>query len=172
MTLEREIRSNREADKKKVDKEEAASKKNFEERTPFLLLVVFFATALLFLSFWVIRQNSSKPGESLEIYRVTISTEIDDRLRLTGVVSRFPYGARQVCLYFDYGKITKDSEIKVLWSIGDKVVQSGAYILPAPSGSKIYGLVLEDGRPLPRGLYSVRIIFGEKLLSDFKFEIY
>ncbi|MDR1648772.1 MAG: hypothetical protein LBR71_00800 [Synergistaceae bacterium] len=108
----------------------------------------------------------------MEIYRVTISTEIDDRLRLTGVVSRFPYGARQVCLYFDYGKITKDSEIEVLWSIGDKVVQSGAYLLPAPSGSKIYGLVLEDGRPLPKGLYSVRIVFGKQLLSDFKFEIY
>jgi hypothetical protein len=143
-----------------------------ERKTLFLLLVVFFAIVLLFLSFWVIRRNSSKPGGSLEIRDVTISTEMDDRLRLTGVVSRFPYGARQVCLYFDYGKITEDSEVNILWSIGDRVVQSDAYTLSAPSGSKIYGLVLEDGRPLPNGLYSVRIVFGEETLSDFKFEIY
>jgi hypothetical protein len=108
----------------------------------------------------------------LEIYHVTISTEIDDRRRLTGVVSRFPYGARQVCLFFDYGKITRDSEVEILWFIGDKVVQAGAYILSAPSGSRIYGLVLEDGRPLPKGSYSVRIVFGKEPLSDFKFEIY
>ena len=166
MTPEREIRS---GEKETVREKKEAVR---EKRTPFLLLVVFFATVLLFLSFWVIRQNSNKPGESLEIYRVTISTEIDDRLRLTGVVSRFPYGARQVCLYFDYGKITRDSEVKILWFIGDKVVQSGTHTLSAPSGSRIYGLVLEDGRPLPNGLYSVRIVFGEELLSDFRFEIY
>jgi hypothetical protein len=143
-----------------------------EKRTPFLLLVIFFATVLLFLSFWIIRQNSSKPGESLEIYHVTISTEIDDRLRLTGVVSRFPYGARQICLYFDYRKITQDSEIEVLWLMGERVVQSGVHLLSAPSGSRLYGLVLEDGRPLPRGLYSIRIAFEEKVLSGFRFEIY
>jgi hypothetical protein len=142
------------------------------KRAYFLGLVIFFATALLFLSFWIIRQNSSKPGESLEIYRVTISTETNDRRRLTGVVSRFPHGARQVCLYFDYGKITRDSEVEILWSIGDKVVQSGSYLLPSPSGSKIYGLVLEDGQPLPKGLYSVCIVFGNNLLSEFRFEIY
>ncbi|MDR2176373.1 MAG: hypothetical protein LBO82_10630 [Synergistaceae bacterium] len=142
------------------------------KRTPFLLLVVLFATVLLFLSFWIIRQNSSKPGGSLEIYHVTISTETDDRRRLTGVVSRFPYGARQVCLYFDYGKITRDSKVEILWSIGDKIVQSGSYVLSPPSGSRIYGLVLEDGRPLPKGPYSVRLIFGKDFFSDFRFEIY
>jgi hypothetical protein len=145
------------------------------KRTLFLLLVVFFATILLFLSFWIIRQNSNKRGESLEIVNVTISTELDDRLRLTGAVSRFPYGARQVCLYFDYGKngkIAKNSEIEILWSLGDRVVQSGAYTLSAPSGSKIYGLVLEDGYPLPKGSYSVCIVYGTERLSDFKFEIY
>jgi hypothetical protein len=153
-----------------AERETASEKK--EEKKPFLLLVIFFATVLLFLSFWIIRQNSSKPGEPLEIYHVTISTEIDDRRRLTGVVSRFPYGARQICLYFDYGKITKDSEIEILWFMGDKVVQSDGYVLPAPSGFRIYGLVLEDGQPLPKGLYSVRIVFREASLSDFKFEIY
>ena len=62
-----------------------------KKRKLFLLIVVLFATVLLFLSFWVIRQNSNKSNESLMIHNVVVSTELDDKLRFTGTVSRFPY---------------------------------------------------------------------------------
>jgi hypothetical protein len=139
---------------------------------PFLLIVVLFATSLLLLSFWVIRQNSSNSSESLMIRNVVISTEVDDKLRLTGAVSRFPYGSRQVCLRFDYSKSTEGGDVKILWYSGEKLVQSDTYLLSEPSGSKIYCLVRENGQLLPRGSYSIAIMNEAEHLSDFGFEIY
>jgi len=143
-----------------------------KKKKPFLLLVIFFATVLLLLSFWVIRQNSNKPSESLLIHDVVISTEVDDTMRLTGAVSRFPYGSRQICMRFNYSKATEGDEIRLLWFAGDKLVQSEAYTLPTSSGSKIYCLIREDGQPLPKGSYSVGILNNSERISDFRFEIY
>ena len=137
-----------------------------------MLIVILFAAILAFLSFWVIRRNSNKPGELLMIHNVVISTELDDRLRLTGVVSRFPYGARQVCLRFDYSRATEGSDIRILWFMGEKLVQSDTYALSVSSGSKIYCLVRENGQPMPRGPYSISIQYNAERLSDFRFEIY
>ncbi|MCL2010006.1 MAG: hypothetical protein FWG71_05600 [Synergistaceae bacterium] len=143
-----------------------------DKKKPFVLLVVLFATVLLLLSFWVIRQNSSKPGESLLIHDVVISTEVDDTRRLTGVVSRFPYGSRQICMRFNYSKAPEGAEIRILWFMGDKLVQSDSYVLPASYGSRIYCLTLENGQPLPKGSYSVGILSNAERISDFRFEIY
>ena len=142
------------------------------KKKPFVLLVIFFAIVLLLLSFWVIRHNSNKPSESLLIHDVVISTEVDDTRRLTGAVSRFPYGSRQVCMRFNYSKATEGAEIRVLWFMGDKLVQSDAYILSASSGSKIYCLVRENGQPLPKGAYSVGIVNNAERILDLRFEIY
>jgi hypothetical protein len=102
---------------------------------------------------------------------VTISTELDDRLRLTGAISRFPYGSRQVFLRFDYA-LAHDTEARVHWYTGDKLVLAEGYALSAPSGSKIYCLVLENGQPLPKGLYSIELLHATERLPSFKFEIY
>ena len=143
-----------------------------KKKKPFVSLVIFFATVLLLLSFWVIHQNSSKPSESLLIHDVVISTEVDDTRRLTGAVSRFPYGSRQICMRFNYSKATEGAEIRILWFVGDKLVQSDSYALSASSGSKIYCLTLENGQPLPKGSYSVGILNDLERISDFRFEIY
>ena len=143
-----------------------------KKKKPFVSLVIFFATVLLLLSFWVIRQNSNKPSESLLIHDVVISTEVDDTKRLTGAVSRFPYGSRQICMRFNYSKATEGTEIRILWFVGDKLVQSDSYALSASSGSKIYCLTLENGQPLPKGSYSVGILHNSERISDFRFEIY
>jgi hypothetical protein len=143
-----------------------------KKRKPFLLIVVFFATVLLLLSFWVIRQNSNKPNESLMIHNVIVSTELDDKLRLTGTVSRFSYGPRQIFLRFDYSKAAKDGEVKIRWFTEEKLVQSDTYKLYTPSGSKIYCLVRENGQPLPRGPYSISVLNNSEHLFDFRFEIY
>jgi hypothetical protein len=142
------------------------------KKKPFVSLAILLATVLLLLSFWVIRQNSKKPGESLLIHDVVISTEVDDTKRITGAVSRFPFGSRQICMRFDYSKATEGAEIRILWFMGDKLVHSDSYTLSAPSGSKIYSLALEDGQPLPRGSYSVGTLNKGERISDFRFEIY
>jgi hypothetical protein len=142
------------------------------KKKSFVFLVIFFATVLLLLSFWVIRQNSNKPSESLLIHDVVISTEVDDTRRLTGAVSRFPYGSRQICMRFNYSKATEGAEIRILWFAGDKLVQSDAYTLSTSSGSKVYCLVLENGQPLPRSSYSVGILNNAERILDLRFEIY
>jgi hypothetical protein len=143
-----------------------------KKRKSFLLIVIFFATVLLLLSFWVIRQNSSKSSESLMIHNVVVSTELDDKLRLTGTVSRFPYGFRQIFLRFDYNKTTDGNEVRILWFMGEKLVQADTYQLLASSGSKVYCLVQENGQSLPRGSYSLYILNNSERLFDFRFEIY
>ncbi|MDR1378211.1 MAG: hypothetical protein LBJ36_04090 [Synergistaceae bacterium] len=134
--------------------------------------MVFFATVLLLLSFWVIRRNSTKPTDSLMIHNVIITTELENRLRLTGTLSRFPYGSRQVFLHFDYSRAAKGSEFRILWFIGDQLVQADTYALDVSSGSKIYCLLRENGQILPRGFYSISILNNSERLSDFRFEIY
>ena len=145
-----------------------------KKKKPFVSLVIFFATILLLLSFWVIRQNSNKPGESLLIHDVVISTEVDDTTRLTGAVSRFPYGSRsrQICMRFNYSRAAEGAEVRIVWFKGDSLIQSDTYYLGAPSGIKIYCLAREDGQPLPRGSYSVGILSNTERISDFRFEIY
>ena len=140
-----------------------------------MLIVIFFATILSILSFWIIRQNSSKPSKSLMIHNVVISTEEDDRPRLlrpTGAVSRFPHGSRQVYLRFDYSKAAEGGEIEIRWFMGDQLIHSDVYVLPGPSGFKIFSLMRENGQPLPKGFYSLVILKGAERLSDFGFEIY
>ena len=141
-------------------------------KKPFLIFAFFFATIFLLLSFWVIRRNGDKSSESLMIHNVVLSTEVDDRLRLTGAVSRFPYGSRQVYLRFDYSKAVPGNKIKVLWYFGEKLVEADTYELSEPSGFKIYSLVRENGQPLPKGSYSIAIKNNTESLSDFLFEIY
>jgi len=144
------------------------------KKKPFVLFVVFFAVVLLLLSFWVIHHNNSNPSESLLIHDVVISTEIDDATRLTGAVSRFPYGSgtRQVCMRFNYSRAAEGAEIRVLWFKGDDLIQSDTYYLGASSGTKIYCLAREDGQPLPVGSYSVGILSNSERISGFRFEIY
>ena len=144
----------------------------WKKKKPFVLLVIFFATVLLLLSFWVIHQNSNKPSESLLVHDVIISTDVDDTKRLTGAVSRFPYGSRQICMRFNYSKAAEGAEIRILWFIGDKLIQSDSYALSVSSGTKIYCLTRENGQPLPQGSYSVGIFNKAERISDFRFEIY
>jgi hypothetical protein len=142
------------------------------KRKPFLFVVVFFATVLLLLSFWVIRSNSTKPSDSLMIHNVVIATEADNKLRLTGTLSRFPYGSRQVFLYFDYSRAMRGSELRIRWFTGEQLVQADTYPLNASSGSKVYCLLRENGQILPKGSYSISILNNSERLSDFRFEIY
>jgi hypothetical protein len=143
-----------------------------QKRKLFLFFVVFFATVLLLLSFWVIRRNSTKPSDSLMIHNVVIATEVDNRLRLTGTLSRFPYGSRQVFLYFDYSRAARGSELRIRWFTGEQLVQADTYALNASSGSKVYCLLRENGQILPKGSYSISILNNSEHLSDFRFEIY
>lgn len=142
------------------------------KKKPFVSFVIFFVAVLLLLSFWVIHRNSSKPGKSLLIHDVVISTEADDVTRLTGAVSRFPYGSRQVCMRFNYSRAVEGAEIRVLWFMGDELIQSGTYDLGASYGTKIYCLTKEDGQPLPEGSYSIGILSNSERISGFRFEIY
>ena len=93
-------------------------------------------------------------------------------LFLIGTVSRFPYGSRQVCLYFYYARVEEGSEIRIIWSLEDKVVQAETYPLPAPSGSRMYCLLQESGIPLPKGNYTIGIVYRSEAMPKFHFEIY
>lgn len=143
-----------------------------KKHKPFLLLPVLFILVLLLLSFLIVRRNSVRLGENFQVSNVTVNVDLQDRRFLTGTISRFPYGARQVCLRFDYDRADEGSEIQVVWRWGDRVVQAETYPLPAPSGSRMYCLLQESGVPLPRGGYTVGLQYRSEAIPEFYFEIY
>ncbi len=138
----------------------------------FLVLLVPFTVGLIALSFWVISKNSVKPQQSFMMSNVSISIDFEDHQFLAGTISRFEYGTRQVCMRFDYSRLEADGDIQVIWDYGEKRVQAETYTLTAPSGTRTYCLLKEDGSPLPKGRYSVMIQYGSVAMPKFHFEIY
>lgn len=138
----------------------------------FPLLLISFAVALTILSFWVVRKNSLNPRQGFTISNVSVSVDFDDRRFLAGTASRFPYGTRQVFVRFDYSCLEANSSMDLSWDWGQKRVQSETYELSAPSGTRMYCLLKEDGSPLPRGMYTVTIQCLTEIMPNFHFEIY
>ena len=138
----------------------------------FLLLLGSFIVALTSLVLWTAGRNSLRPARELMISNVSVSVDFEDHQFLAGTAFRFAYGARQVCLRFDYSRLEEDARIEVLWDWEDKRVQAEKFVLPAPSGTKMYSLLKEDGSPLPRGAYAVTIQCDPEVEPRFHFEIY
>jgi len=138
---------------------------------PWLLMA--FALSLTLLVFWmVVGKSSLKPRMELMISNVSVSVDFEDHPFLAGMASRFAYGTRQVCLRFDYSRLEEDAPVVILWDREDKRIQAESYELTAPSGTKMYCLLKEDGSPLPRGAYTVTIQCGPEFTPTFHFEIY
>ena len=131
-----------------------------------------FTLALALLVFWIVGRGSLKPGLELMISNVSVSVDFEDHPFLAGMASRFAYGARQVCLRFDYSRLEEDAPVMILWDREDKRVQAESYELVAPSGTKMFCLLRDDGSPLPRGTYTVTIQCGPEFMPTFHFEIY
>ena len=106
------------------------------------------------------------------ISNVSVSIDFEDHQFLAGTVFRFPYGAEQVCLRFDYSRLESDVPVEILWDWEEKRVQIGDYTLSAPSGTRTYALRRKDGSPLPQGSYAVTIQCGPEIRPRFHFEIY
>ncbi|MCR5346282.1 MAG: hypothetical protein K6E38_00725 [Fretibacterium sp.] len=137
---------------------------------PWLLMV--FALALTLLVFWMVGRGRLKPRLELMISNVSVGVDFEDHPFLAGTASRFAYGTRQVCLRFDYSRLEEDTPVVILWDMDGKRVQAESYELLAPSGTKMYCLLREDGSPLPRGSYAVIIQCGPEFTPTFHFEIY
>lgn len=131
-----------------------------------------FTLALTLLVFLMVGRSNLKPKLELMISNVSLSVDFEDHPFLAGTASRFAYGTRQVCLRFDYSRLEKDVPVMILWDMEGRRIQAESYELAAPSGTKMYCLLKEDGSPLPRGSYAVTIQCGPELAPTFHFEIY
>ena len=135
----------------------------------FLLLMSCVIILLLFFSFWAVRSN--KAAGSFEIHNVLMCDEVDDRMQPLGAGSVFSYGARQLCLWFDYSRASGGDGVRVRWYFRGRPIHSEVLRLPPGDGAKAYCLLLEDGSPLPKGSYSVRISMYDRVFSDVPFVI-
>lgn len=141
-------------------------------RKVFLLISIVTVIALFSVSVAFVRYQMYKPNETMIISNVVLSDEVEKSSRLTGTLSVFPYGTRQVFLFFDFEKADEGSGITICWFYGEKQVRIDNYELDAASGYRSYCLLKDDGAILPRGVYSVRILQGDKqLLPDYAFNI-
>jgi hypothetical protein len=135
----------------------------------FLLLVGFAIFFLFAVSFGAIR--SKKAAGSFELHNIVLCDELDDRMNPIGGASSFSYGIRQLCLRFDYSRAGDGENIQVRWYYRGRPIHSQEVALSPGSGARVFCLLLEDGSPLPRGSYSVRISLFDRDVSDTFFEI-
>jgi len=143
------------------------------KRYIFFAVTLICTLALLFISILLVYHYIRKPSETVIIRNIVLSDEIENRTRLTGTVSRFSYGTRQIFLFFDFEKSQTETNIAVTWYYGGREVLTETYTLEGPSGSRIYGLLKEDGSLLPRGIYSLVITQdGDALIPEYVFNIF
>lgn len=141
-------------------------------RKIFFFVSAISALALLSLSVAFVYFQMNKPNKTMIISNVVLSDEVQKNSRLTGTISTFPYGTRQVFVFFDFEKAEEGSGITISWFYGDKEITSNNYELDATSGYRSYCLLKEDGARLPKGAYFVRILQGDKsLLPNYAFHI-
>jgi len=134
----------------------------------FLLLVGLAIFSLIAVSFGAIR--SKKAAGSFEIHNIVLCDEVDGGIKPVGVGSAFSYGTRQLCLWFEYSRAGDDENIRVRWYYRGRPIHSQEVVLDPGSGAKAFCLLLEDGSPLPKGSYSVRISLFDRVFSDTFFE--
>lgn len=143
------------------------------KRYIFFLVALACALTLLFVSIILVYHYVNKPSDTIIIHNIVLSDEIENRSRLTGTVSRFSYGTRQMFLFFNFEKAQIGTDIEVSWYYGGKEILTETYTLEEPSGSRIYCLLKEDGSSLPKGNYSLKITQGDKtVIPEYVFSIF
>lgn len=129
-------------------------------------LVIFL---LLAFSFWAVRSRNA--AGALEIRDVALCDQVDEKMRPLGKGTVFAYGTRQLCLWFGYSQANGGDRVQVRWFYRGRPIHSEHLRVDSGNGFKALYLLQEDGSPLPKGLYSVRISLFDKIFSDVAFEI-
>jgi hypothetical protein len=143
------------------------------KRYSFFAVAFICAFALLYISVFLVYHYIKKPSDTIIIRNVVLSDEIENQSRLTGTISRFSYGIRQIFVFFDFEKAIIGTYIAVCWYYGGKEVRTDNYLLEEPSGYRVYCLLKEDGSLLPRGAYSLRIMQDDKaVIPEYVFNIF
>ncbi len=119
----------------------------------FLLLVSSGLILLTVLSVWTIRHCDKK--NTFRLVRTVICDEVDEEFLPVGAASRFTYGTRQLCLWFEYDMASQNCEISIKWYFNEKLVFTERVDLSSVKGRKTLCLLREDGSPLPVGNYHV-----------------
>ncbi|MCL1941615.1 MAG: hypothetical protein FWG09_06695 [Synergistaceae bacterium] len=143
------------------------------KRYIFFAVALACALALLLISVLLVHHYIKKPSDTIIVRNIVLSDEIENESRLTGTVSRFSYGTRQIFVFFDFEKAQIGTDIAVNWYYGGKKVLADVRRLEETSGHRAYGLSKEDGSLLPKGAYSLRIMQGDKtVIPEYVFNIF
>jgi hypothetical protein len=143
------------------------------KRYYFFAVTIICTFALLIISVLLVYHYINKPSDTIIIHNVVLSDEIENKSRLTGTVSRFSYGTRQIFLFFDFEKAQTGTSLTVCWYYGEKEIRSDIYKLEETSGYKVFCLLKEDGSILPRGVYSLKVMQDDKaVIPEYVFNIF
>ena len=143
------------------------------KRYTFFALTLVCAFALLVISVTLVYHYIKKPSDVIIIRNIVISDEIEKQSRLTGTISRFSYGTRQIFVFFDFEKAQIGTNVDLCWYYGGREVDTNSYTLEEPSGSKVYQFLKKDGSILPRGAYSLKIMQDDRsVIPEYVFNIF
>ena len=143
------------------------------KRYTFFAVTIICAFALLVISVTLVYHYIKKPSDTIIIHNIVISDEIDKQSRLTGTISRFSYGTRQIFVFFDFEKAQIGTNIYVYWYYGGREVHSDPYTLNEPSGSIASMFLKDDGSMLPRGVYTIKVMQDDRaVIPEYVFNIF
>jgi hypothetical protein len=143
------------------------------KRYSFYAVTLICTFAILLISILLVYHYIKKPSDTIIIQNIVLSDEIENKSRLTGTISRFSYGTRQIFVFFDFDKAQIGTNIAVCWNYGGREIRTDIYTLEEPSGFKVYCLLKEDGSLLPRGTYSLKIMQNDKaIIPEYVFNIF
>ena len=135
----------------------------------FLLLVSSGLILLVVLSVWTVRHCNNK--NSFRLVKVVMCYEVDETFMPVGVASSFSYGTRQLCLWFEYGLVSRDCTVDVKWYFDGNLVSTENVVLSSAVNKKSFCLLREDGSPLPVGAYYVELIAGGRVAGRLDFKV-
>ena len=142
-------------------------------RFSFFAVTIICTFALLIISVLLVYHYINRPSDTIIIHNVVLSDEIENKSRLTGTISRFSYGTRQIFVFFDFEKAQPGTNITVRWYYGEREIRNDVYSLDETSGYRVFCLLKEDGSLLPRGAYSLKIMQDNKaVIPEYVFNIF
>ena len=143
------------------------------KRYTFFAVASICAFAILTISVLLVCHYISKPSDTIIIRNIVISDEIEKQSRITGTISRFSYGSRQIFVFFDFEKAQIGTNIDLYWYYGGREVDAKTDTLEEASGSRTYQFLKEDGSILPKGAYSLKIMQDNKaVIPEYVFNIF
>jgi len=107
-----------------------------------------------------------------QIEEAYVCSDVTEELTPINISNRFEYGIEKVCLLFKYRYSDGGTALlRIRWYYEGVFVFQNSYYLESGEGKRAFYFFLSSGKPLPKGIYEIRMMFKGKVIKSLLFEI-